>query len=94
MNLRNFSLPYSLLLDYSNFEFTTLPYPTRNLKTTPRQGLASAPLVVKFVKKLSGAMLLPNLVQATESIPGSVVPLAMFLTEGDPEQANALQHQV
>ena len=26
----NFSLPYSLLLDYSTFEFTTLPYP--NLK--------------------------------------------------------------
>ena len=24
----NFSLPYSLLLDYSTFEFTTLPYPT------------------------------------------------------------------
>ena len=26
----------------------------------------------------SGAMLLPNLVQVTESISGSVVPLAMF----------------
>ena len=25
-----FSLPYSLLLDYSIFELTTLPYPTRN----------------------------------------------------------------
>ena len=36
----NFSLPYSLLLDYSTFKFTTLPYPTRTWKTTTRQGLA------------------------------------------------------
>ena len=33
------SLPYSLLLDYSTFEFTTLPYPTRSWKTTTRWGL-------------------------------------------------------
>ena len=32
------------------------------------------------------AMLLPNLIQVTESISGSVVPLAMsFLSQGDPE---------
>ena len=37
--LEIFSLPYSLLLDYSTFGFTTLPYPTRNWKTTTLQGL-------------------------------------------------------
>ena len=42
----NFSLPYSLLLDYSTFEFTTLPYPTRNWKTTTRR--------VRKKQKLSG----------------------------------------
>ena len=36
-------------------------------------------LVAKFAINASGAMLLPNLVQVTESISGSVVPLAMFL---------------
>ena len=36
-------------------------------------------LVVKFASSAIGAMLLPNLVQVTESISGSVVPLAMFL---------------
>ena len=35
-------------------------------------------LVVKFVTNVSGVILLPNLVQVTESISGSVVPLAMF----------------
>ena len=35
-------------------------------------------LVVEFVTNASDAMLLPNLVQVTESISGSVVPLAMF----------------
>ena len=34
--------------------------------------------MAKFVTNASGAMLLPNLVQVTESISGSVVPLAMF----------------
>ena len=37
--LEIFSLPYSILLDYSNFEFTTLPYPTWNWKTISIQGL-------------------------------------------------------
>ena len=37
-------------------------------------------LVVKFVTNASGAMLLPNLIQVTESISGSVVPLAMFFS--------------
>ena len=32
---------------------------------------------VKFTTNASGAMLFPNLVQATESISGSFVPLAM-----------------
>ena len=36
-------------------------------------------LVVKFATNASGAMLFPNLVQVTESISGSVVPLAMFV---------------
>ena len=36
-------------------------------------------LVAKFATYASGAMLLPNLVLVTESISGSVVPLAMFL---------------
>ena len=35
-------------------------------------------LVGKFATNASGAMLSPNCVQVTESIPGSVVPLAMF----------------
>ena len=35
-------------------------------------------LVVKYVTNASGAMLLPNLVQVTESVAGSVAPLAMF----------------
>ena len=39
--IEKISLPYSLLLDYSTFEFTTLPYPTRSWKTTTRQGLFS-----------------------------------------------------
>ena len=34
--------------------------------------------MVKFATDASGAMLLLNLVQVTESISGSVVPLAMF----------------
>ena len=35
-------------------------------------------LVAKFAIDASGAMLLPNLIHVTESISGSVVPLAMF----------------
>ena len=35
-------------------------------------------LVAKFATNVSGAMLLPSLIQITESISGSVVPLAMF----------------
>ena len=38
----------------------------------------SCHLVAKFATNASVAMLLPNLVQVTESISGSVVPLAMF----------------
>ena len=38
-------------------------------------------LVVKLVTNVSGVILLPNLVQFTESISGSVVPLAMFLKD-------------
>ena len=34
--------------------------------------------MVKFATDASGAMLLPNLVQVTESISGSDVPVAMF----------------
>ena len=34
--------------------------------------------MAKIATNASGAMLLPNLVQVTESISGSVVPLAMF----------------
>ena len=37
-------------------------------------------LVVKFATNASGAMLLLNLIQVTESISGSVVPLAMFFS--------------
>ena len=36
-------------------------------------------LVVKFATNVSGAILLPSSIQVTESISGSVVPLAMFL---------------
>ena len=36
-------------------------------------------LLVKFATNAGGAMLLPNLVQVTESISRSVVPLAMFV---------------
>ena len=35
--------------------------------------------MAKFAINASGAMLLPSLVQVSESISGSVVPLAMFL---------------
>ena len=35
--------------------------------------------MAKFAINASGAMLLPSLVQVSESILGSVVPLAMFL---------------
>ena len=35
-------------------------------------------LVAKFASNASGVMLLPNLIQVTESISESVVPLAMF----------------
>ena len=34
--------------------------------------------MAKFATNVSGAMLLPSLIQVTESISGSVVPLAMF----------------
>ena len=36
-------------------------------------------MVDKFANDASSALLLPNLVQVTESISGSVVPLAMFI---------------
>ena len=35
-------------------------------------------LMSKFATNVSGAMLFPSLIQVTESISGSVVPLAMF----------------
>ena len=35
--------------------------------------------MVKYATNASGAMLLINLIQVTESISGSVVPLAMFV---------------
>ena len=35
--------------------------------------------MAKFAINASGAMLLPSLVQVSESISGSVVPLAMFM---------------
>ena len=34
--------------------------------------------MAKFASNVSGAMLLPSLIQATESISGSIVPLVMF----------------
>ena len=34
--------------------------------------------MVKFATNVSGAILLPSSIQVTESISGSVVPLAMF----------------
>ena len=37
--------------------------------------------MAKFAINASGAMLLPSLVQVSESISGSVVPLAMFYIE-------------
>ena len=37
--------------------------------------------MVNFATNVSGAILLPNLVQVTESISGSVVPLAMFKSD-------------
>ena len=37
--------------------------------------------MVKFAINASGAILLPSLVQVSESISGSVVPLAMFFTQ-------------
>ena len=36
--------------------------------------------MVKFATDLSGAILLPSSIQVMESISGSVVPLAMFLS--------------
>ena len=36
--------------------------------------------MAKFATNVSGAMLLPSLIQVTESISGSVVPLAMFFS--------------
>ena len=35
--------------------------------------------MAKFATNVSGAILLPSLIQVTESISGSVVPLAMFI---------------
>ena len=37
-------------------------------------------LVAKFETNVGSAMLLPSLIQVTESISGSAVPLAMFLS--------------
>ena len=36
--------------------------------------------MAKFATNLSGAILLPSSIQVTESISGSVVPLAMFFS--------------
>ena len=41
--------------------------------------------MARFAINASGAMLLPSLVQVSESISGSVVPLAMFLQSGGME---------
>ena len=38
-------------------------------------------LVAKYAINVSGAMLLPSSIQVTESISGSVVPLAMFSSD-------------
>ena len=43
-------------------------------------------MVAKFAINASGAMLLPNLIQVTQSISGSVVPLAMFLHWASPKK--------
>ena len=42
------------------------------------QGNEAMQAMHKFATNVSGAMLLPSLIQVTESISGSVVPLAMF----------------
>ena len=52
--------------------------PTPYLLIMPK---GQSKLVGKFVTNSSGALLLLNLFQVTESISGSVVPLAMFLHE-------------
>ena len=44
--------------------------------------------MAKFATNLSGAILLPSSIQVTESISGSVVPLAMFC-----EKVKALSHE-
>ena len=41
--------------------------------------------MAKFAINASGAMLLPSLVQVSESISGSVVPLAMFVCMYQPD---------
>ena len=41
--------------------------------------------MAKFAINASGAMLLPSLVRVSESISGSVVPLAMFYMDGLPK---------
>ena len=42
-------------------------------------------MVAKYATNVSDAMLLPSSIQVTESISGSVVPLAMFLQSGGVE---------
>ena len=48
--------------------------------------------MAKFAINASGAMLLPSLVQVTESISGSVVPLAMFEGGGGQLQQGGRHH--
>ena len=48
--------------------------------------------MAKIATDAISAMLLSNLVQVTESISGSVVPLAMFLMKEDTVSSNACQN--
>ena len=41
--------------------------------------------MAKYATNVSGAILLPSSIQVTESISGSVVPLAMFISESAPK---------
>ena len=50
-----------------------------DVRQSVRERACWSHLVAKFATNLSGAMLLLNLIQVTESISGSDVPLAMFL---------------
>ena len=57
---------------------------TNSMLTAKRviQGNEAMQVMAKYTASASGVMLLLNLIQVTESISGSVVPLAMFKSNG------------